>query len=181
MEQRKLGNQGVEVFATIHVIKGVMPYLRAQRSGHIINISSIAGFAAATGWALYAAAKFAVVGLSEVLAEDVKSLGIKVTVVEPGAFRTNFLTAESLTLAAHPIEDYREVRESHAKYTQLDGTQLGDPDKAATVFIKISEEAQPPLRLFLGGDAYTRATEKIELIKSDLESWKDLTVSTDFK
>lgn len=170
----------VNVFAAINVIKGVMPYMRAQRSGHIINISSIAGFAAATGWSIYAATKFAVVGLSEVLAEDVKSFGIKVTVVEPGAFRTNFLTQASLTLAANPIEDYKGVRESHSKYLQMDGTQLGDPDKAASVFIQIAEDENPPLRLFLGSDAYERAMQKVELIKSDLENWKSTTVSTDF-
>lgn len=170
----------VNVFAAINVIKGVMPYMRAQRSGHIINISSIAGFAAATGWSIYAATKFAVVGLSEVLAEDVKSFGIKVTVVEPGAFRTNFLTEASLTLAANPIEDYKGVRESHSKYLQMDGMQLGDPDKAASAFIQIAENENPPLRLFLGSDAYERAMQKVELIKSDLENWKSTTVSTDF-
>lgn len=86
---------------------------------------------------MYAAAKFAVVGLSEVLAEDVKSFGIKVTVVEPGAFRTNFLSEDSLAIAANPIEDYKTVRESHAKYRSFNGTQIGDPGKAASVFIQV--------------------------------------------
>lgn len=170
----------VNVFATLNVIKKVLPVLREQRAGHIINISSIAGFAAATGWSIYAAAKFAVVGLSEVLAEDVKEFGIRVTVVEPGAFRTNFLTAESLTIAANPIADYKAVRETHEKYLKLDGTQIGDPEKAASVFIELAEHPNPPVRLFLGSDAYQRAAQKLEIIKADLETWKDMTLSTNF-
>ena len=170
----------VNVFGTLNVIKKVMPILRDQHSGHIINIGSIAGFAAANGWAIYAAAKFAVVGLSEVLAEDVKEFGIKVTVVNPGAFRTNFLTAESLSIAAHPIADYKSVRQSHEKYLKLDGTQIGDPEKAASVFIEIAENPNPPVRLFLGSDAYQRAVQKVELIKNDLETWKNISISTDF-
>jgi NAD(P)-dependent dehydrogenase (short-subunit alcohol dehydrogenase family) len=170
----------VNVFATLHVIKAVMPYLREQRSGHIINISSIAGFAAATGWAIYAAAKFAVVGLSEVLAEDVKEFGIHVTVVEPGAFRTSFLSGESLVLAKNPMAVYKDVRASHARYTGFDGAQAGDPAKAAKAFIQLAETDKPPVRLFLGTDAYQRASQKLELIKTDLENWKMLTLSTDF-
>lgn len=170
----------VNVFATLHVIKAVMPYLREQRSGHIINISSIAGFAAATGWAIYAAAKFAVVGLSEVLAEDVKEFGIHVTVVEPGAFRTSFLSGESLVLAKNPMAVYKDVRASHARYASFDGAQAGDPAKAATAFIQLAETDTPPVRLFLGTDAYQRASQKLELIKTDLENWKMLTLSTDF-
>ncbi|MCP9751219.1 oxidoreductase [Ferruginibacter sp. HRS2-29] len=170
----------INVFATLHVIKAVMPYLREQRSGHIINISSIAGFAAATGWAIYAAAKFAVVGLSEVLAEDVKEFGIHVTVVEPGAFRTSFLSGESLVLAKQPIGAYNDVRASHARYTGFHGVQAGDPAKAAAAFIQLAETAVPPVRLFLGSDAYQRASQKLELIKTDLENWKMLTLSTDF-
>ena len=170
----------VNVFGTLNVIKKVMPILREQRSGHIINIASIAGFAAANGWAIYAAAKFAVVGLSEVLAEDVQEFGIKVTVVNPGAFRTNFLTAESLSIAASPIADYKSVRQSHEKYLKMDGTQIGDPEKAAAVFIEIAENPNPPVRLFLGSDAYQRAVQKTELIKNDLETWKNISSSTDF-
>jgi len=171
----------VNVFATLMVIKAVMPQLRLQQSGHIINISSIAGFAAATGWAVYAATKFAVVGLSEVLAEDVKEFGIHVTVVEPGAFRTSFLSSDSLITAENPISDYKAVRTSHAKYNTMDGSQLGDPDKAATVFIDLAENPNPPVRLFLGSDAYNRASDKVSLLQKDLQDWKAVTISTDFK
>lgn len=170
----------VNVFATMNVIRAIVPQLRSQRSGHIINIASIAGFAAATGWAVYAATKFAVVGLSEVLAEDLAEFGIHVTVVEPGAFRTNFLTPDSLSLPANPIADYTTVRASHARYLTMDGTQAGDPDKAATAFIELANLEQPPVRLFLGSDAYKRATQKVALIQQGLEEWKTTSESTDF-
>ena len=171
----------VNVFATLNVIRYVMPYLRKQRSGHIINISSIAGIAPGTGWAIYGAAKYAVIGLSEVLAADVKSLGIKVTVVAPGAFRTSFLTPDSLTITNNPIADYEDVRASHAKYLKMNGEQAGDPEKAAESIIKIADEANPPLYLLLGGDAYNRALAKLDALHDEIREWQDLTCSTDFE
>jgi len=171
----------VNVFATLNVIRYVMPYLRKQRSGHIINISSIAGIAPGTGWAIYGAAKYAVIGLSEVLAADVKSLGIKVTVVAPGAFRTSFLTPDSLTITNNPIADYEDVRASHGRYLKMDGEQAGDPEKAATSIIKIAGEANPPLYLLLGGDAYNRALTKLDALHDEIREWQDLTCSTDFE
>jgi len=170
----------VNVFATLNVIRYVMPYLRKQRSGHIINISSIAGIAPGTGWAVYGAAKYAVIGLSEVLAADVKSMGIKVTVVAPGAFRTNFLTAESLTITANPIADYEDVRAVHQRYLKMDGEQVGDPKKAAAAIIQIAGETNPPLYLLLGGDAYNRTLTKLDVLHSEVRLWQDLTCSTDF-
>jgi NAD(P)-dependent dehydrogenase (short-subunit alcohol dehydrogenase family) len=103
----------INVFGMINVIRHVLPILRQQGSGHIINISSIAGIAPATGWSVYGAAKYAVIGLTEVLAEDVKALGIKATVIAPGAFRTNFLKADSLVLSEKKIDAYAEIRASH--------------------------------------------------------------------
>jgi NAD(P)-dependent dehydrogenase (short-subunit alcohol dehydrogenase family) len=173
-------NFNVNVFATIKVIHNALPIMRAQRSGHIINISSIGGFAGATGWSVYASTKFAIIGLSEVLAEDVRELGIKVTVVAPGAFRTEFLSDESLVMAKNVIDDYQTIRDSHARYHTMNGKQAGDPDKAADVFIALAENPQPPVRLFLGTDAYNRASAKITQLGNDLEQWKDLTISTDF-
>jgi NAD(P)-dependent dehydrogenase (short-subunit alcohol dehydrogenase family) len=171
----------VNVFATLNVIRFVMPYLRKQRSGHIINIASIAGIAPGTGWAVYGAAKYAVIGLSEVLAADVKSLGVKVTVVAPGAFRTSFLTPDSLTMTNNPIADYEDVRATHAKYLKMDGEQAGDPEKAAASIIGIAGEANPPLYLLLGGDAYNRALTKLDALHREIEAWKDLTCSTDLE
>jgi NAD(P)-dependent dehydrogenase (short-subunit alcohol dehydrogenase family) len=168
----------VNVFATITVMQKAMPYMRAQRSGHIINIASIAGFAGALGWAVYAATKSAVIALSEITALDVKSLGIHVTAVAPGAFRTQFLTPESLVLAETKIDEYTEIRASHDRYLSMDGKQAGDPDKAAEAMISIAESPAPPVLLFLGEDAYNRAGVKIEQIKGQLEEWKELSHST---
>lgn len=171
----------VNVFATLNVIRYVMPYLRKQRSGHIINISSIAGIAPGIGFAVYAAAKFAVIGLSEVLAADIRSLGIKVTVVAPGVFRTNFLRPDSLAITANPIDDYEDVRMWHQKYLKMDGEQAGDPEKAAASIIKIAWEANPPLHLLLGGDAYNRALNKLDAMEKEIRLWDELTCSTDFE
>ena len=171
----------VNVFATINVIRKVLPLMRSQRSGHIINISSIAGITAGIGWAAYGATKYAIVGLSEVLAEDVRSFGIKVTVVAPGAFRTSFLSAESLVLTKNPIAEYQEVRASHERFLKMDGHQAGDPEKAAAAMIQIAGEENPPLYLLLGSDAYERATGKLERMESEFQAWKELTVSTGFE
>ncbi len=173
-------NFDINVFATIAVIREAMPQMRKQGSGHIINISSIAGFAAASGWGMYAAAKYAVMGLSEVLADDVRSLGIKVTVVAPGAFRTQFLSGDSLAFAANPIADYKDVRASHERYLAMDGKQAGDPDKAAQAFIDLVNDPNPPVRLYLGSDAYERATAKINLLTEELKQWKAVSASTGY-
>ncbi|WP_442587630.1 SDR family oxidoreductase [Pedobacter sp. AW31-3R] len=170
----------VNVFATMNVIRQAMPYLRNRQSGHIINISSIAGFAPATGWSVYAAAKYAVIGLSEVLAEDVKAFGVKVTVVMPGAFRTSFLTEDSLVYAANPLAAYKEVAESHARYDKLNGTQIGDPEKAAQVFIDLTEMENPPVRLFIGSDAHQRALKKLDILNDEISQLAPVSISTDY-
>lgn len=167
----------INVFGTLNVIRKAMPYLRMQQSGHIINLSSIAGIAPATGWAIYAATKFSVIGLSEVLAEDVRAFGIKVTVVAPGAFRTNFLTPESIIMTQNPIAEYREVRDNHARYLQMDGQQAGDPDKAATAMIQLAYEENPPLYLLLGSDAYERAMRKLDYLENEFRLNEELTKS----
>jgi len=170
----------VNVFGTLNVIRKASPYLRAQRAGHIINIASIAGITGATGWAIYAAAKSAVIALSEVSAEDLKEFGIKVTVVAPGAFRTSFLSTDSLILAANPIPEYEEVRAIHSKYLKMDGQQIGDPEKAAAAMISLASMPNPPLHLLLGNDAFQRATNKLESLQKEFRDWKAITISTDF-
>jgi len=170
----------INVFAVIRTMQSVMPYFRAQKSGSIINISSIAGFAPASGWAMYASTKYAVTGLSEVMAEDVKELGIKVTVVAPGAFRTEFLEDTSLVFAEKKIDNYQAIRASHGKYAAMNGTQPGNPDQLARVLIDLAEDPDPPVRLYLGSDAYQRATEKIRVLSEELESNKAVSFSTDF-
>ncbi|BBB90636.1 MAG TPA: SDR family oxidoreductase [Methylomusa anaerophila] len=175
-----LSSFNVNVFGPIHVIQSVLPVMRKQKSGHIINISSIAGFAPHTGWSIYAATKYSIMGLSEVLADDVKSLGIKVTVVAPGGFRTQFNKKDSLVLAANKIDDYKDVHEACNRFVSFDGKQLGDPDKAADVFIELVESPNPPVRLFLGSDAYQRALEKIGFLTRELEQNKYISPKTDF-
>ncbi|PAW95709.1 short-chain dehydrogenase/reductase [Mucilaginibacter sp. MD40] len=167
----------VNVFGTINVIRKVMPIMRAQQSGHIINIASIAGITGVSGWAVYAAAKFSVVGLSEVLADDVRAFGVKVTVVAPGAFRTSFLSKESLVIAENPINEYREVREAHARYLNMNGQQPGDPEKAAKAIIDVVGEENPPLYLLLGSDAYDRAMSKLDRMEKEFKLNEELSRS----
>jgi NAD(P)-dependent dehydrogenase (short-subunit alcohol dehydrogenase family) len=171
------GNFNVNVFGTLNVIRMVMPYMRYQQSGHIINISSIAGFAPGTGWSVYAATKFSIEGLSTVLAEDVREFGIKVTVVAPGAFRTSFLTPESLTIAKNPMEEYKAVRVSHDRYLQMDGQQAGDPEKAAAAIINVAYQENPPLHLLLGADAYDRAMAQLEKLEKEFRFNEELSRS----
>lgn len=171
----------VNVFGALNVIRHALPPMRQAQKGHIINISSIAGLAPATGWAIYAATKFAVEGFSESLAQDVESLGIKVTAVAPGGFRTNFLTPESLVLTARPLAAYEAVRASHARYLELNGNQGGDPEKAAAAIIQLAAEANPPRHLLLGQDAYNRAHRQLDALRQEFEAWQPLTVSTGFE
>lgn len=170
----------VNVFGTLNVIRKASLHLRTQRSGHIINIASIAGIVGATGWAVYSAAKAAVIALSEVLAEDLKEFGVKVTVVAPGAFRTSFLKEESLMLAKNPIDAYQEVRAIHERYLKMDGKQAGDPEKAAAAMISLASMPNPPIHLLLGKDALQRAIAKTDALTKEYQDWKAITISTDF-
>ncbi|SEM28249.1 NADP-dependent 3-hydroxy acid dehydrogenase YdfG [Chryseobacterium taichungense] len=181
LNQREIKDSfDINVLAVIKTMQSIMPYFKEQKSGNIINISSIAGFAPGIGWAMYAATKYAVMGISEVMAEDVKEFGVKVTVVAPGAFRTEFLQDSSLVFAKEKIEGYNAIRASHEKYTTMNGTQIGNPEKLAQVLIDLAENPNPPVRLYVGSDAYTRAKEKIRLLSKELESNKEISFSTDF-
>lgn len=170
----------VNVFGTLNVIRHALPHLRAAGAGHIINISSIAARAGATGWAIYGAAKAAVSALTEVLAQDVAAFGIRATVVEPGGFRTNFLSPDSLVLAARPIEAYADVRASHARYLELNGRQGGDPAKAAAAIVQLTQAPNPPVHLLLGQDALNRAQTKLDALQTELTTWRGLSASTGF-
>jgi len=171
----------VNVLATINVVKSVLPVMRSQRSGYIINIGSVAGFAGAPGWSVYSATKAAVTAFSEVIALDVKEFGIKVTVAEPSGFRTGFLTKNSLALITTKIEGYEAVRNTQERYLSSDGKQAGDPARAAEIFMELAESPDPPLHLFLGNDAYSRASKKLADMSEELEQWKSITVGADFK
>ncbi|MCS3532882.1 SDR family oxidoreductase [Chryseobacterium sp. JUb7] len=170
----------VNVFGTINVIRNVLPILRNQGNGHIINISSIAGISPTSGWSVYGATKHAVIGLTEVLAEDVKSFGIKVTLIAPGGFRTNFNNPDSLVLAKNKIDAYSHIHTSLSRFEGMSGSQNGDPEKAAIVMREIADMTEPPLYLLLGSDAYMRALGKQDLLSSSYKQWETLTKSTDF-
>ncbi|MEO8255344.1 MAG: oxidoreductase [Flavobacterium sp.] len=179
-ESRK--NYEVNVFGLLNVIRNTMPYMRANKSGHIFNISSIGGYNGGfPGWGIYCSTKFAVAGLTESLAAEVKEFGINVTLVYPGYFRTDFLADSSLLLPSNPIAEYKSVRASESAHKDdIDGNQPGDPEKLAVALIKMSEEQNPALHLFLGQDAYDMANLKIENVQKELENWKEVSVSTGF-
>ncbi|RYG48544.1 MAG: SDR family NAD(P)-dependent oxidoreductase [Chitinophagaceae bacterium] len=170
----------INLFATINTIAAVLPEMRAKKSGHIINISSIAGFNPGIGWATYAAVKAAVIGLTEAMAQDVAEFGIKATVVAPGAFRTEFLTGSSLVLSQTKFPEYTAIRQSHAKMETLDGQQQGDPEKAVEAIMEIPAMENAPIHLFLGSDAYRRAALKIGQLTAELDAHKTITLSTDY-
>jgi NAD(P)-dependent dehydrogenase (short-subunit alcohol dehydrogenase family) len=175
-------NFEVNVFGMLTVIRQVMPYLRKQASGHILNISSIAGLTGSfPGWGVYCATKFAVVGLSESLAAEVAPFGVKVTIVEPGYFRTEFLSSGSMRVAQNQVAEYALVRASEALHREhIKGNQPGDPDKAVAAMIQVANAPNPPLHLLLGQDAYDMAYEKIQALQRDLENWKAVTTATGF-
>lgn len=170
----------VNVFGMANVIRHVMPHLRKQRSGHIINISSNMGYVGYANTGSYNASKFAVIGLSEALAQESMPFGINVTVVAPGMFRTNFMSDTTLTIAEKTIKDYNV--EVHVKMLRsFNGNQPGDPAKLASVLYEISRLSQPPLHLPLGTDSYQSIIEQRKKEALELEQWKHLSLSTDFK
>ena len=171
----------VDVFGPFRVIRAALPRLRAQGSGHIVNITSIAGRAPGLGTALYSAAKSALEGLSAGLAQEVAPLGIKVTAVAPGAFRTDFLSTHSIRKSQTDDGAYAaSVGRSAAAFDTMAGRQLGDPDRAAQAIIAAVRAERPPLHLLLGTDALRRAREKLDAVIEEMERWEDVTRSTDF-
>lgn len=176
-------NFDINVFGVLNVIRSVMPHLRKQGFGHIFNISSIAGFTGGfPGFGIYCATKFALEGLSESLAAEAKAFGIKVTLVEPGYFRTSFLTADSLRVPANEIAEYKEVREiQSAHQNEINGNQAGDPEKAVALIIKVAADQNAPMHLFLGQDAYNLAYAKIDAVKQDLQAWEAEATATAFE
>lgn len=170
----------INVFGSLNIIRNAMPYLRQHKSGHIFNIASIGGFSGGfAGWGIYCATKFAVAGLTESLAEEVKGFGIKATVVYPGYFRTDFLAKGSVQTPQHTIAAYEAARQSEqAHLNDIDCHQPNDPDKAADALIAISKSENPPVHLFLGSDAYDIVYKKIDILTNDVEQWKSYTLST---
>jgi NAD(P)-dependent dehydrogenase (short-subunit alcohol dehydrogenase family) len=169
----------VNVFGLLNVTRAALPQLRRQRSGHIVQMSSLNGIEGMVGGGYYCATKFAVEGLSESLAAEVAHLGIKVTIVEPGPHRTEFASPGS-ALVAEPIVDYAEsVGAAREAFADVDGNQPGDPVRAAHAIIEAVDADEPPLRLPLGQLALDHIRARLEVQLEELESWRRLSASTD--
>jgi len=174
-------NFDTNVFGLLNVTRAVLPQMRKQRSGHVFNISSQGGYQAFGGFGIYCASKFAVEGLSEAMAQELAPLGVRVTVVDPGAFRTDFLDTASLAETAARIEDYKETVGVMRTYAATNNhAQLGDPGKLSQALLVLADAAQPPLRLQMGSDAVARVYAKHQLVEQELAQWKELALSTDF-
>jgi len=168
------------VFGLVEVTKHVLPGMRARRQGHIFNLSSLGGLVAFAATGYYHATKFAVEGLSESLSLEVAPLGIKVTIVEPGAFRTDW-AGRSMIESATVIDDYAETAGKRRQATRaVSGNQPGDPARAAAAIISAFEAEQPPLRLLLGAPALKIARERLDALRANFDRWADLTLSADF-
>jgi NAD(P)-dependent dehydrogenase (short-subunit alcohol dehydrogenase family) len=168
-------------FGTLNMIRAVLPHFRARRQGHIVNISSISGLIGMAGVGLYCASKFAVTGLSESLARELAPFGVRVTVVAPGGFRTNF-AGGSMALAKNLMTEYdgtpaampRGMREHYH------GTQQGDPAKAAAAIIAAVESPNPPVHLLLGPDALQYVRGKVAAFSEEISTWEALSSGTNF-
>jgi NAD(P)-dependent dehydrogenase (short-subunit alcohol dehydrogenase family) len=168
------------LFGVINVTKAALPWMREQRSGHILQFSSVGGRIGPAGRAPYAAAKWGVEGFSEVLSKEVAPLGIKVTIIEPGGFRTDFAGSSTEIREGRP--EYDSTVGKTARFQRdYNGKQPGDPAKAAAAVLHIASLDDPPLRLLLGSDAY-RFVEQNDLAKIESDrKWKHLSISTDIE
>jgi NAD(P)-dependent dehydrogenase (short-subunit alcohol dehydrogenase family) len=170
----------VNVFGPFRLIRAALPRLRQQGSGHIVNITSIAGRAPMASSGMYAAAKSAVEGLSQSLGQEVAPFGLKVTAIAPGGFRTDFLTDHSVRRSQIADAYVDSVGKSLAYLDAMAGRQIGDPARAAAAILTLVDAPEPPLHLLLGSDALRRGREKLDAVIEEIDRWKDLTRSTDF-
>jgi NAD(P)-dependent dehydrogenase (short-subunit alcohol dehydrogenase family) len=171
----------VNVFGLLGVTRAVLPGMRARRSGRIINIGSIGGFVTIPSSGIYGATKFAVEGITEALSAELAGTGVTATVVEPGAFRTDFLAPSSIRFVDPSIDDYADT--AHAMRGRLqaaNGHQPGDPRKAAAAILEVAGTPNPPLRIQLGADSVARVEAKLKLVAEELAEWRELSESTAF-
>ena len=170
----------VNLFGAVALIKAVLPFMRKRRSGHIVNITSMAGLVGLPGISYYAASKFALEGISEVLAKELSPFNIKVTAVAPGSFRTDW-AGRSMIRSNRSIADYDAVFDPIRKARQdKSGHQPGDPQKAAKALLEIVASNHPPVHLLLGNDALQLVRAKIRALEQEMERWEALSMSTDF-
>lgn len=168
------------VFGLIEVTRAALPMLRRQGSGCVVNLSSGAGIAGAAGYGYYNATKFAVEGLSEALAKEIAPLGLRVIIVEPGPFRTEFL-GRSVLLAKNEVADYAETSGRLRHYRRRNnGQQLGDPRKAAAVILRAVDASHPPLHLPLGPAAHAVVERKLISFREDIDRWREISIATNF-
>lgn len=169
----------VNVFGAVAMMKAVLPFMRARRRGHILNITSMGGFITMPGITYYCGSKFALEGISEALSKEVAHLGIAVTAVAPGSFRTDW-AGRSMTRTPRSIEDYDKVFDPVRKMReQKSGKQLGDPRKAARAMLAAIATDSPPVHLLLGSDALRLVRSKLSAIDEEIRAWETVTVSTD--
>jgi len=169
------------VFGLLNVTRAILPVMRKQGSGHIINMSSLGGYQASPGWGVYGSTKFAVEGITEALYAELKPLGIHATVIEPGFFRTDFLDASSLVHTKLEIDDYRDtVGKTRSFAGEHNHQQPGDPAKLAKALLELVALPDPPVRLQLGSDAVKRIEQKNAFVHSESQRWLSLSTSTDF-
>jgi NAD(P)-dependent dehydrogenase (short-subunit alcohol dehydrogenase family) len=168
------------VFGLIRVTRAFLPQFRKQRAGHIINLSSMAGLVGNPGWGYYNATKFAVEGFSEALAGELAPLGVHVTIIEPGPFRTDFLGRSGVE-AAQRIPDYEDtVGKTHTYFRENVGRQRGDPNKAVQAMMSIAGSTKPPLHLILGKIAYERFQTKLARWHDEMQEYEPMTLGADF-
>ncbi len=167
------------LLGTLNVAWAVLPVMRAAREGRIFNVSSVAGIRGSMTGSIYSASKFGVEGFSEALSPEVEPLGVHVTIVEPGLFKTDFLSPSSVRFGGQTIADYAEQSAKLQElYRGLNRQQKGDPQKLAEAIVSLAKEPNPPLRFAAGVDAVAAIEEKIAKLRLDLDQWKDLSVST---
>jgi NAD(P)-dependent dehydrogenase (short-subunit alcohol dehydrogenase family) len=170
----------INMWGLVDMTRAVLPAMRKQKSGHIVNISSIGGIIAFPGVSFYHATKFAVEGMSESMSHELKPLGIKVLIVEPGPFRTDW-AGRSANEAPRTISDYASTAQARTDTMRTNsGKQPGDPVRAAEAIIKAVESDDPPLRLLLGKAALTNARIKIDALKKDFDGWESVSAGADF-
>jgi NAD(P)-dependent dehydrogenase (short-subunit alcohol dehydrogenase family) len=168
-------------FGQLYVTRAVLPVMRKARRGHIFNLSSLAGVRGSEFVSLYCSSKFALEGFSEALAREVAHFGIRVTILEPGPFRTDFLAPRSLRISSAPIHDYDDRRaQVRSTFENRDGRQPGDPVKLASAIIRLANEEHPPLRFLGGSFACTTADAKLKDTRTEFDRWRDLSKSLDF-
>jgi len=175
-------NFEVNVFGVCNVLRATLPQLREQRAGHVFNISSVGGYEGGfSGFGIYCATKFALSGLTEALSADMAPFGVKVTLVYPGYFRTNFLDRDSIARPTRPIAAYETARASERQHLEvINGNQAGDPQKLASALITAYELETPPLHLFLGSDAVAMAEAKQARVQQAIALHRSLSESTDY-